>query len=350
MNTNTKENFINDFINSIMAEFSGPVLTKLKDKLWQIAIDYDIQPIENTALSIHDGSITDALFTYYEIGKRGAGISASTIEQYRIAVMQLCDFCNKDLNLITSDDVIAFLYGYPKLHKVAKSTMDNKRRNLSSVFSYLVKHDKLAKNPMLKAEPIKHQQAVKVPLSDEELERLRINCNDTRESALVDFLLDSAVRASELCNINLSDIDFQNYRVRIRNGKGDKDRFVSFSGKTMVRLKAYLNTRKDLIGIDPISIRRLNVPLFANKVFPYNRIKKERLEQLVRNLGTRANVEHVYPHLFRATCATRLSDRGVEGIKISKYLGHSNLNTLMHYVFLSYDSIDSDIRRVGFAA
>lgn len=350
MYANSKENFINSFINSILSEFSGAKLSMLKDKLWQVAIDYDIQEIETTELSVHNGTMTDILFNYYEIGKRGAGIAESTIEQYRIAVVQLTEFCHKDLNLITSDDVLSFLYGYPKTHKVAKSTMDNKRRNLSSVFSYLVKHDKLAKNPMLKAEPIKHPKVVKVPLSDEEIERLRINCNDSRESALVDFLLDSAVRASELCNINLNDIDFQNYRVRIRNGKGDKDRFVSFSGKTMVRLRAYLNSRQELQEIDSSSLRRLDIPLFANKIFPYNRISKERLEQIIRTLGDRSKVEHVYPHLFRATCATRLSDRGVEGIKISKYLGHSNLNTLMHYIFSNYDSIDAEIRRVGFAS
>ena len=123
--------------------------------------------------------------------------------------------------------------------------MESKRKYLSSVFSYLTKHKKLTENPMDLIEPIKYKKCVKKPLSDEEIELLKINCTNARDLAISQFSLDTGVRVSELCGINLSDIDFRKYNCKVL-GKGDKERTVSFSGKTMMRINEYLKTRKDI--------------------------------------------------------------------------------------------------------
>ena len=123
--------------------------------------------------------------------------------------------------------------------------MDIKRKYLSSVFSYLYKHKKIADNPMSIVEPVKYKKCIKVPLKDEEIELLKINTTNSRDLAIIHFFLDTGVRVSELCGINLEDVDFKNYTCKVL-GKGNKERTVAFSGKTAMRLNEYLKQRKDI--------------------------------------------------------------------------------------------------------
>ncbi len=123
--------------------------------------------------------------------------------------------------------------------------MDIKRKYLSSVFSYLYKHKKIADNPISIVEPVKYKKCIKVPLKDEEIELLKINTTNSRDLAIIHFFLDIGVRVSELCGINLEDVDFKNYTCKVL-GKGNKERTVAFSGKTAMRLNEYLKQRKDI--------------------------------------------------------------------------------------------------------
>ena len=124
--------------------------------------------------------------------------------------------------------------------------MDIKRKYLSSVFSYLDKHKKIADNPISIVEPVKYKKCIKVPLKDEEIELLKINTTNSRDLAIIHFFLDTGVRVSELCGINLEDVDFKNYTCKVL-GKGNKERTVAFSGKTAMRLNEYLKDRKSVV-------------------------------------------------------------------------------------------------------
>ncbi len=123
------------------------------------------------------------------------------------------------MSAITTDDILSFMAKYKKIYNVSDSTMESKRKYLSSVFSYLTKHKKLTENPMDLIEPVKYKKCIKKPLSDEEIELLKINCANARDLAIFQFSLDTGVRVSELCSINLSDIDFRKYYFLEKPGK-----------------------------------------------------------------------------------------------------------------------------------
>ena len=131
-------------------------------------------------------------------------------------------------------------------------------------------------------------------------------------------------------------------------GKGNKEREVYFSGKTAIHIKEYLKERKD-ITIDGMGIKyNKGTSLFVSTKYPYKHIQKTTVEQMIRNLGQASGVVRVHPHLFRATYATRLAQKGVSVNIIAKSLGHANLNTVERYALLDNMHIEQSIRCVGF--
>ena len=159
--TSAKDELIMMYMNECMERFSGEDLKFLKEKFWMVSYNFSVEQIESTELTTTNGNTTDLLFEYFRIGKMSSNKSDLTIDQYRRVVNQLCDFSRKELNMITSDDVLSFLAKYKKIHNVKDSTMDSKRKYLSSVFSYLYKHKKISENPMSIIEPVKYKKCVK---------------------------------------------------------------------------------------------------------------------------------------------------------------------------------------------
>lgn len=346
--SSAKDEFVTMYVNEIMERFNGEDLKYLKDKFWLVAYNFSVEEIKTTELSTTTGETTEHLFQYFRVGKLSSGKSEATIDQYRRVVYQLCDFCNKELNMITTDDILSFIVKYKRMNNIKDSTMDSKRKYLSSVFTYLTKHKKLNQNPMDLVEPIKYRKCVKIPLSDEEIELLKINSTSSRDLAVLQFSLDTGVRVSELCGINLSDIDFRNYNCKIL-GKGNKERIVSFSGKTMMRINEYLKQRKDINFDGSYMSFQENTPLF--KSFRSNdRIHKSGVEIMIKNIGKRSGVTRVHPHLLRATFATRLAEKDTDIGVIAKLLGHSDLQSVNRYVLTDRNKIEQVVRQKGFCS
>ena len=352
------ENIKDELINALVIRLADKTTLSINELKNLIAIElynYSIEKIETTELSTGDGSVTCALFKYFEIGKRSTGMQSESIRRYREVVEQLCNLTHKELNMITSEDINVFLFMYKEIYKIQDSTMHSKRLYLSSVFSYLHKHKKIAANPMELIEPIKCKVKVKKPLTDEEIERIRMACEkqngkvSRRNIAMINFMLDTGVRVSELCNIKLSDVDFIKKRVLIL-GKGNKERYVYFSDRTKVRLEVYFKDRND-IKIDGFDMTtQIDCPLFANTNKHHRKLSKSSVEVILKKVGELANVIRLHPHLLRATFATNLARKGVDINAIANALGHSNLNTIHRYVLLSDEQVNHAIKAVGYAA
>lgn len=302
---------------------------------------FDIKEV-GTEVAIIEEDSTEKLLQYFCIGKLGSNKTQETCEQYCRVVRQLCDFVNKELKYITSEDIQYFLIMWKRQHKNQDSTMESKRLYLSSVFGYLHKHKKINDNPMLMIEAISYRKCVKHPLSDEEIEKIRVSCgDDVRKLAIVDFFLETGVRVSELCNLKISDIDFVGNRCKVL-GKGNKERFVYFSGKCKVRLQKYLEGRDD--------IGEYQAPLFLSNDSKGRKMHRAGISKIVKEIGRKAGIYRLHCHLFRATYATNLAKRGVGIEIIARALGHANLNTISRYVLLGEDQINMELKRAGYAA
>ena len=191
----------------------------------------------------------------------------------------------------------------------------------------------ILKSPMKRIHKIKTDKVVKETLSDETLERLRDNCDNIRDLAIIDLLASTGMRVGELVKININDIDFEN-RECIVFGKGNKERPVYFDARTKIHLKNYINSRFDD-----------NPALFVSLDKPYNRLQISGVEIRLRNLGKRLGINKVHPHKFRRTVATKAIDKGMPIEQVQNLLGHSQINTTMHYAMVNQNNVKESHRK-----
>lgn len=340
----TKENLINSLVCKL-SENTDLSMEELRDKICVEMYSWNVSKLDENKVYVKDGSITRILMKYFEIGKMSSNKSRDTINQYIRVVYQLCHMTNKEINMITSDDVKYFLVLYKEIYKVSDATMECKRLYLSSVFSYLYKNNKISDNPMERVDPISYTNKVKKPLTEEEIERIVMACKgDRRSIAMIYFLVSTGVRVSELCSIKIRDIDFDKKRVLVL-GKGSKERFVYIDGRTKVRIMDYLKyDRRDIRFENGNMEYELDTPLFASKDIRHHPIHKGCVEKLLHQLGDKSGVDRLHPHLIRATFATRCIQNGVDINIVAKLMGHVKIDTTTRYILLSQDDIEKAIR------
>ncbi len=164
------------------------------------------------------------------------------------------------------------------------------------------------KSPIRRIHKVKATISIKDTYADEELEKLRDDCKELRNLAIIDMLNSTGMRIGELVNLDIMDIDFEE-RECIVLGKGDKERIVYFDTRTKLHLRKYLNTRTDN-----------NPALFVSIRKPYHRFRTGGVEIMLKKMGEECSINHVHPHKFRRTMATMAIDKGMPIEQVQKLL------------------------------
>ena len=234
---------------------------------------------------------------------------------------------SKPIAHVSSDDLRKYLSEYELERGSSKVTIDNIRRIFSSFFSWLEDEDYIVKSPVRKIKRVKTAVKTKETLSDEELEALRDSCDSKRDLAMVDLLASTGMRVGELIRLDIDDVDIQG-RECVVTGKGNKQRPVYFDARTKLHLAAYLESRKD--G---------NPALFVSLNGRTQRLSVCTVEKRIKALGERAQVGRVHPHKFRRTLATHAIDKGMPIEQVQRLLGHSKIETTMHYAMVNQSNV-----------
>ncbi|MDO5850545.1 MAG: tyrosine-type recombinase/integrase [Methanobacteriaceae archaeon] len=147
-----------------------------------------------------------------------------------------------------------------------------------------------------------------------------------RDKLILSILYSSGLRVSELVNLLINDIDFDERTIRIR-GKGDKDRIVLFDINTKELIKEY------------IAIRDSNTEyLFINK--NGNKLSSRYIQLMIKKYAKEAGIEKkVTPHILRHSFATHLLKNGVDIRAIQQLLGHSSLSTTQIYTSVDMNTL-----------
>lgn len=259
--------------------------------------------------------------------KQIEGCSERTIRYYQTTVEHLLSQTSNSVRKITTEEMRDYLSNYQKRNNCSNVTVDNVRRNISSFFSWLEEEDYILKSPMKRIHKIKTKKVVKNVISDEGIEKLRDNCTEQRDLAIIDLLYSTGIRVGELVNLNIEDIDFEG-RECVVYGKGDKERRVYFDAKAKVHLKNYIESRNDK-----------NDALFVTLDAPYDRLKISGVEIRLRKLGRELELDRIHPHKFRRSMATRAIDKGMPIEQVQKILGHSQIDTTMQYAMVNQSNV-----------
>ena len=302
----------------------------ISDKITIALNDYEITE-RCTELGPLD-SINEKLIKRYCACLAVDGKSEKTIYQYRRSITLLSDFLNKPFPEMKTYD-IRFYLATEKERGISERSLENTRANLSAFFQWLTMDEVIEKNPMLRIKPIKYDDEIKEAFSDVEIDKLRTACISDKERALIEFLLSTGVRVTELCEMNVTDIDMRNLTVHVRHGKGGKERFSYTTAVAAEWLNRYLLNRQELTS---------NY-LFCNA--NHERIRSGGIRFILNRIAKRAGVSNVHPHRFRRTFATGLANRGMDTREIQKLLGHSNINTTLEYICTDTEGVKASYRK-----
>ena len=119
----------------------------------------------------------------------------------------ILDHIGKTVDDITSDDIRYYLAVRQRRDHIGKRTADTELRYLRTFYQYLVAEELVAKNPTARVDRIKYERSVKPALTDVEVEKIRIAAEGVREKLVVEMLLSTGCRVSELVGIQVNDID-----------------------------------------------------------------------------------------------------------------------------------------------
>lgn len=265
--------------------------------------------------------------------KQVEGCSERTIEYYEEIIKKFVNSFDKSIKQISTNEIRNYLSNYKDNSSCGSTTIDNIRRVLSSFFSWLEDEDYIIKSPVRRIHKIKTAVVVKEVLTDENLERLRDECENIRDLSLIELLISTGMRVGELVNLNINSLNFED-RSCIVLGKGNKEREVYFDAKTKLHLKEYISKRNDS-----------NDALFVSMREPHQRLSISGIELIIRTLGINSNINKVHPHKFRRTLATMAIDKGMPIEQVQKLLGHVKIETTMHYALVNQSNVKISHRR-----
>lgn len=299
----------------------------LEHTLWNVEIN------EKTETDCSAEMNNRELLSAFVNAKRIEGCSEKTLKYYQSTINKMLSDTDKHITHITTDDLREYLAEYQRANSCSKGNIDNIRRILSSFFAWLEDEDYILKSPVRRIHKIKSAKTVKETYTDEALERMRDNCENLRNLAIIDMLASTGMRVGELVGLNIADVDFEN-RECVVFGKGSKERPVYFDARTKIHLRNYLETRTDE-----------NPALFVSLLKPNERLKISGVEIRLRNLGRMLGITKVHPHKFRRTLATRAIDKGMPIEQVQKLLGHSKIDTTMQYAMVDQNNVKISHRK-----
>lgn len=156
-----------------------------------------------------------------------------------------------------------------------------------------------------------------------------------RNYLIFEMLYSLGLRASELCQIEVSDIDLSRMQIKVK-GKGSKDRFVVVHGGLAKALRTYLTYTRVLLQTkgDSLESNRLLINYKGGNLTP--RGLRVILNKLFDEAG---ETIHVSPHMLRHSFASALLDGGADLRVVQELLGHEHLKTTQIYTHLSNEKI-----------
>ena len=347
-----KEQCVVELINGIMPYIDERQMQDVKMRIYMVLGKYDVQKSE-TAVTVYEGDVNEVMLKRFLMAKLARGLSRRTIQFYRVSLKRILDCIGKPYNEVTPDDVRLFLAMRVQRDRVSKTTANNDRRNLSAFYTWLQNEEILLANPMRKVEGLKETKKKKKAFTQMDLELIRNACETSMETALVEVLISTWARVSEVAQIKIADLKGDRCIV---HGKGDKEREVFFTPKAQLAVNNYLADRKDNnpylfprtkyegdMRAFQKTIGQLGVGRAGQKTwYKYPECIADDdhrdvsvIEYTIRKIGKRAGVENVHPHRFRRTGATMALRSGMPLITVSKLLGHENIGTTQIYLDIS---------------
>lgn len=289
----------------------------------------------------------DATKDYAIYLKIERGLSENSIQNYRFDLGKLVNFLdtnalNENPIKISKDTLQQFVYEVSK--KVSPRSQARIISGLRGFFNYLVFEDYREDNPMDLIESPKIGRKLPDTLSQDEIDQLieaidLSNPQGERNRAILEALYGCGLRVSELVNLKLSDLFFEEDFIKV-SGKGDKQRLIPIAEHT----KKYINLyRKHIRNHQKIAKGHEDV-LFLNR--NGKQLTRAMIFEIIKRLVEKIGLnKKIGPHTFRHSFATHLLEGGADLRAIQQMLGHESITTTEVYVHVDRSHLSDVLKR-----
>lgn len=291
---------------------------------------------------------TDAITSFATHLERVRRLSPATVRAYRSDLVDLGrSIPTDDLGAIDLETLRDWLWQATQRGD-ARSTLARRAASVRSFFGWAHESELIDTDPSLRLITPKRAKTLPVVASKDGIRDLldaqRSAASDgdpiaLRDHALLEMLYATGVRVSELCGIDIDDLDLQRGTVRVL-GKGAKERVVPFGRPAADAVGAYLTRARPAL--------HARAPRPTAAVFlgaRGGRIAPRTVYGLVAEvLGPIVGTEHVGPHALRHSAATHLLDGGADLRAVQEILGHASLGTTQIYTHVSAERLTASYR------
>ena len=267
----------------------------------------------------------DLVLEFTNFLKFKKGLSANTISAYESDITQFLEFTGE--NIINNDLIELFITS-----ELNDKSDNSKIRKISSINQYIDWFNLDNKEYQIVIEKVILKKGSYLPetISVSDINRLiniydHSNYMNSRNLTLIDFMYSTACRVSELCDVRVSDLDFEEDFVKLF-GKGSKQRIVPIGSELKINLSKYLKFRDELNTQEPY--------LFLSKNM--NQLDRSAIFRIIKKSATLSdNALSVHPHTLRHSAATHMLEAGCDLRTLQELLGHTSVSTTKIYTKLT---------------
>ncbi|MFX0116045.1 MAG: site-specific tyrosine recombinase/integron integrase [Candidatus Hodarchaeota archaeon] len=265
--------------------------------------------------------------TFLDVEKNYSG---ETIKEYKYDLEMLDRFIPaKPLMSYTTMEIRRFLQHLKRDRRYAAPSLHRKICSTRSFFKFLRQQNYITDNPAEVIESPKISRSLPKTLAIEDVSRLLTAAKTPRNRLVIILLYSTGVRVSELRNLSIGDIDFEQDLVHVVRGKGGKDRKVPLAPHVRSMLQDFIST---------LESKGPNTPLFRNR--GGGRLTVRSIQRIIQKAKKNASIsKKVTPHALRHAFATHLCDNNVNIRVIQELLGHSSLATTQLYTHVSLEHL-----------
>ena len=260
------------------------------------------------------------------------GLSQNTVDSYKSDLTKLSNYLqNQDLSKKTIDNYFIDMSEF----NYSSST---KKRMYSSIKNFLKYINENEDYESIDISDIKLKSSKKLPevLSITDIENMINFYNhetylDSRNRTVIDVLYSTGCRVSELCDINISDIDLDEKYLKLK-GKGSKQRIVPIGSMLYKNLLQYLNVRETFL-------QNRGEPLFLSK--SKNKLDRTAVFRIIKKTAKNISLQtDVHPHTLRHSAATHMLEGGCDLRTVQEFLGHSSVSTTQIYTKVTKEFLE----------
>jgi site-specific recombinase XerD len=290
-------------------------------------------------------SLADALEQYRAVYMASRNLALRSRREYATDIQDLIGFLETRCFLYSPTRVErTHLEAYLAELDNRGFTGNTRRRKVAAIrsfFTYLFDAGAISHNPAQKLIPPARELLQPRVLTEAEYKRLQLACaHETRDAAIIELLLQTGVRLSELARLTLQNLELPAKISRDEGnvgsvhiyGKGRKDRTITLNWKACKAIRSYLAIRPKVE--DP----RLFITKFGSGISP------RAIENVVAKYLREAGIPNASVHTLRHTFGTHMAKKGTKLDIIRQAMGHESLDTTGIYVHLARELMDKELQ------